>query len=124
MENFFIKQNDICFAGYHLIADFWDAEKLDDPKFIEKVLKEASIAGKCTILDSYFHHFTPNGGVSGVITLAESHISVHTWPECNFAAFDIFMCGENASPHAAIEVLKKSFNPGKVELTELKRGMK
>ena len=123
MKDYFIEENGVCFAGYHLIADFWDAEKLDDLTFIEKALKDASIAGRCTILDTYFHHFPLNNGVSGVVTLAESHISVHTWPESNFAAFDIFMCGENASPHKAIEVLKKSFNPGRIELTELKRGI-
>ena len=124
MKDYFIEKEGECFAGYHLIADFWGADKLDDINFIEETLKAASIAGKCTILDTYFHHFPVNKGVSGVVTLAESHISVHTWPECNFAAFDVFMCGENASPQKAIETLKKAFNPDKVELTEIKRGKK
>lgn len=123
MTEFFIEKDGARFAGYHLIADFWDAENLDKVEFVEKSLRAASIAGKATILDTYFHHFTPNNGVSGVITLAESHISVHTWPECNFAAFDIFMCGDNASPHAAIEVLKTAFCPKRVELKEIKRGI-
>ena len=74
------------------------------------------------LLHCHLHHFSPNGGVSGVAVLAESHISIHTWPECEYAALDVFMCGD-AKPHAAIEVLKRAFEPATVNLGEHKRGM-
>ena len=67
------------------------------------------------------HHFIPNGGISGVAVLAESHISVHTWPERQFAAFDIFMCG-GAKPELAVKVLQTHFQPGQFQVKELLRG--
>jgi S-adenosylmethionine decarboxylase len=68
------------------------------------------------------HHFTPNGGISGVAVLAESHISVHTWPERNFAAFDVFMCGD-AEPEATIPVFRDAFQPEKISISEHLRGV-
>ncbi len=68
------------------------------------------------------HTFEEGGGISGVAVLAESHISVHTWPEKGFAAFDVFMCGD-AEPRKAIEVFKRAFNPGRVVVGEHKRGV-
>ena len=82
------------FAGTHLLIDLSGAENLDDLPAIETALKEAALAGGATILNSDLHHFEPNGGVSGVVILAESHITIHTWPEKGFAALDVFMCGE------------------------------
>jgi S-adenosylmethionine decarboxylase len=70
----------------------------------------------------HLHHFSPCGGVSGVAVLAESHISVHTWPEHNFAAFDIFMCGE-AEPERAAAALQDALRPSRIELTEHRRGI-
>ena len=75
-----------------------------------------------TILHSHFHHFTPNGGVSGVVVLAESHISIHTWPERNFAAVDVFMCGA-CDPHKVIPFLQAAFGPESIMLDEQKRGI-
>jgi S-adenosylmethionine decarboxylase len=73
------------------------------------------------LLHIHLHHFTPNNGVSGVAVLAESHISVHTWPETGFAAFDVFMCGDT-DPHQAIEVLQRAFRPHRLEVGEHLRG--
>ena len=67
------------------------------------------MAAKATLLHIHLHHFSEGGGISGVAVLAESHISVHTWPERAFAAFDIFMCG-NTEPHRAMRVLEKNYN--------------
>ncbi|MBU2098442.1 MAG: adenosylmethionine decarboxylase, partial [Gammaproteobacteria bacterium] len=79
---------------------------------------------KCgaTLLHIHLHHFTPNGGISGVAVLAESHISVHTWPERGYAAFDIFMCGD-AQPEKAIPILKGAFKPERVIVGEQLRGL-
>jgi S-adenosylmethionine decarboxylase len=110
------------FAGTHLLVDFWDAARLDDPDYIRKALIEAVDAAGATLLHIHLHHFTPHNGVSGVAVLAESHISVHTWPERGFAAFDIFMCG-NCDPHQSLPALERAFMPVHIELQEQKRGL-
>jgi len=75
-----------------------------------------------TILHGHFHHFGPNGGVSGVLVLAESHVSIHTWPERDYAALDIFVCGD-CDPYKAIPHLKRGFLAERVQLAEHKRGL-
>ena len=120
-KDYFIERDGERFAGVHLLADLWDAINLEDPGLIDTALREAAITAGATILHSHFHHFTPNGGVSGVVVLAESHISIHTWPERKFAAVDIFMCGA-CDPHHAIPVLRRAFSPGRVDLNEERRG--
>lgn len=120
--DFFIKRDGVEFAGTHLIIDLWDVSRIDDPAHIENSLCDAAVRAGATILSSDFHVFTPNNGVSGVIVLSESHISIHTWPERNFAAVDVFMCGA-AQPHRTIEALKEAFNPSRVGLTEHRRGL-
>jgi S-adenosylmethionine decarboxylase len=84
--------------------------------------RRAVEAAGATLLHIHLHHFTPNGGVSGVAVLAESHISVHTWPECDYAAFDIFMCGD-ARPELGAEVLRETFTPSRTEIVEHRRGV-
>ena len=76
---------------------------------------------KATLLHIHLHHFTPNGGVSGVAVLSESHISIHSWPEADYAALDVFMCGE-AEPHNSIEVLREAFTPSEIRVGEHFRG--
>ena len=92
-KDYFVEKDGVKFAGTHLLVDLWGASNLCDPEQIDRALREAALAAGATILHSHFHHFSPNGGVSGVVVLAESHISIHTWPERDFAAVDIFMCG-------------------------------
>lgn len=121
-QDHFVNRNGIEFAGTHLIIDFWEAQNLDNLQQMEAALHEAVEVSGATLLHIHLHHFTPSGGISGVAVLAESHISVHTWPERGFAAFDIFMCGD-AGPEQAIPVLKSAFNPGKLNVTEQLRGM-
>ena len=101
--------------------DLWGASNLADPALIDTALRLAAVKAGATILHSHFHHFTPNGGVSGVVVLAESHISIHTWPEREFAAIDIFMCGA-CDPHDAIPVLQSAFHPERIDLDEQRRG--
>ena len=110
------------FAGTHLILDLWDASGLDDLARMEHAMRESVSVSGATLLHIHLHHFTPSNGISGVAVLAESHISVHTWPERNFAAFDIFMCGD-ARPEMAIPVLKHHFHPGRMMITEQLRGI-
>lgn len=121
-KDYFVRRDGIRFAGTHLIIDLWGATNLDDPAHIDAVLRDAAIASGATILHGHFHHFSPNGGVSGVLVLAESHVSIHTWPEKNFAALDIFVCGA-CDPYKAIPHLKTGFLPERVQLNEQRRGV-
>lgn len=117
----FIRRDGVCFAGTHLIIDLWGARELDCLDKVERTLRDAVTASGATLLHIHLHHFTPNGGISGVAVLAESHISVHTWPERDFAAFDVFMCGD-AHPERSIDVFRRAFVPQRVEVTRLRRG--
>ena len=120
-KDYFVEKGGMKFAGTHLLVDLWEAVNLDDPILIDRTLCEAALTAGATILHSHFHHFTPNGGVSGVVVLAESHISIHTWPERSFAAIDIFMCG-SCDPHLSIPVLQRVFQAARVDLDEQCRG--
>ncbi len=118
----FAVRNGVEYAGTHIIADLWGAKPLDDLELMEATLRKAAKVAGATVLHIHLHHFTEGGGISGVAVLAESHISVHTWPERDFAAFDVFMCG-NAKPEAAITVFSEAFNPDKVDVSEHLRGV-
>jgi S-adenosylmethionine decarboxylase len=120
-KDYFVEKDGMRFAGTHLLVDLWGANRLDEPEHIDQALREAALEAGATILHSHFHHFTPNGGVSGVVVLAESHISIHTWPERDFAAIDIFMCGA-CDPRDSIPVIEAAFRPSRVELQEERRG--
>ena len=119
-KDYFVERDGMKFAGMHLLVDVWDAAQLDDPDHIDAVLREAALAANATILHSHFHNFT-GGGVSGVLVLAESHISIHTWPEAGYAALDVFMCG-SADPDKCIPVLREAFSAKRVGVNELLRG--
>jgi S-adenosylmethionine decarboxylase len=121
-KDHFITRNGLTYAGSHLIIDLWEAEGLGDRDRIETALIDAVKAAGATLLHIHLHTFEEGGGISGVAVLAESHISVHTWPEKGYAAFDVFMCGD-AQPRKALDVFKAAFNPGRLVLGEHKRGV-
>jgi len=120
-KDHFIHRNGVKLAGTHLLLDLWDASHLDDIERIEQAMRDIVTACGATLLHIHLHHFSPSGGVSGVAVLAESHISVHTWPERDYAAFDVFMCGD-AEPENAVAVLKRAFFPRRIEVCEELRG--
>jgi len=120
-KDYYVERDGLRYAGTHLLVDLWGARDLDDPAAIDRALRACAEASGATVLGGDLHRFQPNG-VSGVLLLAESHISIHTWPERGFAALDIFMCGE-CDPYAGIEVLKRAFVPERITLAEHKRGM-
>ncbi len=120
--DYFIERDGIRYAGGHLLLDMWGARDLTDPAIIESVLRQAAEASEATILHAHFHQFGEGGGVSGVLVLAESHISIHTWPERDFAAIDIFMCGA-CDPLKAVPVLEAGFKPAESKLVEQRRGV-
>ena len=119
-EDHFAVRNGIRCAGVHLIIDLHGAKGLDDIDLIETTLRRCVEAAQATLLHIHVHHFQPNG-VSGVAVLAESHISIHTWPDARYAALDVFMCGK-AIPDACIPVLREAFQAERVEVNEFLRG--
>ena len=120
-KDFFIERDGERFAGTHLIVDLWDAEGINDLDYVDQTLRDCVDAAEATLLHIHLHHFTPNDGISGVAVLAESHISIHSWPESGYAALDIFMCGD-AKPHLAVEVLRQRFKPARIGVEEHRRG--
>jgi S-adenosylmethionine decarboxylase len=116
----FAVRNGVRCAGAHLIIDLHGAKRLNDIEHIETTLRRCVDAAKATLLHIHLHHFQPSG-VSGVAVLAESHISIHTWPEVGYAALDVFMCG-SADPDACVPVLREAFAAERVGVSELLRG--
>ena len=117
----FVVRNGVRCAGVHLIVDLYEADGLDDVDHIEETLRRCVAAAGATLLHIHLHHFEPNGGISGVAVLAESHISIHSWPEASYAAVDIFMCGK-ANPDACVPVLREAFKAARIAVSELLRG--
>jgi S-adenosylmethionine decarboxylase len=120
-KEYFIERDGVRYAGTHLIVDLRGARGLDDIGRTESALREAVTAAGATLLHIHLHHFTPNAGVSGVAVLAESHISIHTWPERQYAALDVFMCG-GTRPEKTLEVFQRAFRPERMHVAEHLRG--
>ncbi len=107
--------------GTHILIDHYGGQSLSDAARIEDALTGAALAAGATVLSGKFHTFGGHGGITGVLLLAESHISIHTWPEQDFAAIDVFMCG-TAQPEKAAEHLEQHLRPARVKITRIKRG--
>lgn len=108
--------------GTHLLADLSGIvpERLRDCAALESLLRAAASAAGAQVLHGHFHSFGPGQGVTGVLLLAESHISLHTWPEVGFAAVDIFMCGA-AQPQRALDVIKDALQAAQCQLQSVRR---
>jgi S-adenosylmethionine decarboxylase len=119
-RDFFVERNGTRCAGVHLIIDLHGARRLNDLDHIDGVLRKCAEAAGATLLHIHLHRFQPDG-VSGVAVLAESHISIHTWPEAGFAALDVFMCGDTA-PERCVPILRTAFAAKRVGVSELLRG--
>ncbi len=95
---------------------------LKDLKRVKKALVSAAKEAKATIVDISFHEFNPFG-ISGMVVIAESHLSIHTWPEYSYAAVDIFTCGDIIKPEVAASFLIEKFESKSPSIVELKRGI-
>ena len=118
---FLINHEGACYAGRHLLIDVWDGVNISDTDVIDTALRTGADAAGATLLHVHLHEFSENGGVSGVAVLAESHISIHTWPEWNYAAVDVFMCG-GTDPMKAADVLREAFKPARLDIADHYRG--
>ena len=106
----------------HILFDLegCDADLLDDYRFVRNTLFHASILSNSKILKIDFHQFTPQG-VTGFALLAESHISIHTWPETGVAKCDIFTCSDKCLPEKAVEYMREVFKATEVTSQEYER---
>lgn len=109
--------------GTHLILELndCDADALDDLGLVERTLVEAAERSGASIVGQVFHKFAPVG-VTGVVSIAESHISVHTWPEYGYAAADIFTCSARFKPYAAADIIIARLKSKRPAVTEIPRG--
>lgn len=110
--------------GRQILVEFYDcnSEKINNVEFIEASFLEAVRKSNATIISHNFHKFSPHG-VSGVVVIAESHVSIHSWPEYNYAAVDIFTCGDTIDPWVIQEYLKETLESTNISSMEMKRGM-
>jgi len=111
-------------VGHHYIveASGCTPEVIGSVERVEQILVRAAEAARVQVWAISFHRFNPNG-VSGVVVISESHLSVHTWPELRYVALDIFTCGNEAKPEAAVEYALKEFGATSVHITEVTRGL-
>ena len=109
--------------GTHLLLELREcsSELLDDLQYIKQAMVGAAKEAGATIVGESFHQFDPRG-VTGIVAIAESHLSIHTWPEHGYAAVDIFTCGKGFRPHEAAQVVIEKLNCGSPSVTELQRG--
>lgn len=110
--------------GTHLHLEIWECDKglLDQQDHVRTAMRDAAVAAKCTIMSDVFHQFEPQG-VSGVVVLAESHISIHTWPELGYAALDVFTCGDHTMPERAADALIEAFGAKRHTVASFARGI-
>ena len=110
--------------GKHLLLDLKDCnrEVLDDLSFLQNVMVNAAQVAGATVLEKYFHQFSPQG-VSGAVIIAESHLSLHTWPEYGYAAVDIFTCGDTVRAETAADFLIEKLESKDPAVMEIRRGV-
>lgn len=110
--------------GIHLLIELRDCnpETLKNLQEVKNALVSAAKAASATIIDVSFHEFSPFG-VSGMVVIAESHLSIHTWPEYSYAAADIFTCGDVIKPELAAAYLIEQFESKNPSIVEMKRGL-
>ncbi len=110
--------------GRHVLVEFYGCEEgiLDDLRGIETHMVSAAREAGAEVLEVAFHQFAPQG-VSGVVVISESHLTIHTWPEYGYAAVDIFTCGQNVNPWVSCNYLKQRFAAKNMTAREVKRGI-
>src|SRR5256712_7191979 len=108
----------------HLLLEMFDCtpDAIDSLEAVKGGVVEAARRAQATIVDVVFHEFNPFG-ISGVVVIAESHLSIHTWPEYRYAAVDIFSCGDVLKPEVAASYLVEQFAAERTSVVEMQRGM-
>lgn len=109
--------------GHHILLELLDCNDalLNDVQHIKKIMCQAAHKAKATIVTEHFHHFSPYG-VSGVVIIQESHLTIHTWPEYGYAAIDVFTCNSKLALQEAVQYITDQFNAGNTTLHYVHRG--
>lgn len=109
--------------GRHALADLYNCQTniLDDIDKIKEVIESSCKEANLTVIESKYHKFNPIG-VSGITILAESHITIHTWPEYNFISIDAFTCGTHMNPTLVCNILANKLKSETTDIKEFKRG--
>lgn len=110
--------------GRHVIAELWDcpAEKLNDLQSIERIMVNAALEAGAEVREVAFHKFAPQG-VSGVVIISESHLTIHSFPEHGYASIDVYTCGDRIDPNVACDFITKALAAGRLEAIEVPRGL-
>ncbi len=110
--------------GRHILAEIYgcDFELLNNPQKVEEIMVNAALEAGAEVREYVFHKFSPQG-VSGVVVISESHLTIHTWPELGYAAVDVFTCGDTVDPWDACNYLTNSLNAQEIKATETIRGI-
>ncbi|OLO27847.1 S-adenosylmethionine decarboxylase proenzyme [Alkalihalophilus pseudofirmus] len=110
--------------GRHVIAELWgcNVEKLNDMDFIERVFVDAALESGAEVREVAFHKFAPHG-VSGVVIISESHLTIHSFPEHGYASIDVYTCGDRIDPNVASNYISKALQATTSEIIEVPRGM-
>jgi len=111
--------------GKHILIELNECNKdlLNDIEYLRTALSDVARRIGATVIKDAFYQFTPQG-VSGVVIIAESHLSIHTWPEYNFAAVDVFTCGDVIEPKDAVKPLSEKLKARSTSYIEVKRGVR
>ncbi|SIR17973.1 adenosylmethionine decarboxylase [Halanaerobium kushneri] len=109
--------------GKHIVLEISECnnKKLNDVEFVEKIMVKAALTAGLEISDVVFNQFKSQG-VTGVVMIAESHLTIHTWPELGYAAVDLFTCSQSFNTFAAVDLIKEKFEAKRTEVEEIKRG--
>lgn len=110
--------------GQHILVEYHgcNADILNDSQYLETIMVEAANKAEATIIKSVFHQFSPQGA-SGVVVIAESHFAIHTWPEHQYAAVDLFTCNDQMNYKAAYDHLVEKLGASKHDYKVVKRGL-
>lgn len=110
--------------GIHLLIELWSCNrnKLDNIDYLESIMAQAAEIAGATVLKTAFQNFNPQG-VSGVVVIAESHLTIHTWPEHGYAAVDIFTCGTAVDPWRATGFLRQELEARDMQIRDFQRGI-
>ncbi|PYZ97242.1 S-adenosylmethionine decarboxylase proenzyme [Alteribacter lacisalsi] len=110
--------------GRHVIAELWNCnvEKLNDMDFIERTFVNAALEAGAEVREAAFHKFAPHG-VSGVVIISESHLTIHSFPEHGYASIDVYTCGDRIDPNVASDYIARSLDAGTTQAVEVPRGM-
>lgn len=110
--------------GSHLLVELFGCESklLEEERTVGDAMREAAVQSEATVVAQSFHEFKP-WGVSGAVIIQESHYTIHTWPEHEYAAVDLFYCGGTVLVHKAVEVLERRFRPKRIKFLVVRRGL-